>query len=106
MLAMAEHFPDVSMVLFTNRENDPVLKKDLSLFKNMSFELLDFAASNRYMRIIREQIELPGRARRAGVDVLWSLGYTAPFFVLVLRWLRFTTCSTRLIHRICHFRQG
>lgn len=80
LLAMAEHFPDVSIVLFTNRENDSVLRGDLSAFKQVGFELLDFAASNRYSRIIREQVELPGRVKRSDVDVLWSPGYTAPFF--------------------------
>jgi len=78
--AIAGDFLDVSMVLFTNRENDSVLKKDLGSFRNVGFDLLDFAASNRYMRIIREQIELPGRVRLSGVDVLWSPGYTAPYF--------------------------
>ncbi len=78
--AMAADFPDVSMVLFTNRENDPVLRKDLGSFGNAGFELLDFAASNRYARIIREQVELPGRVGRSAVDVLWSPGYTSPFF--------------------------
>lgn len=80
LLAMAEHFPDVSMVLFTNRENDALLKNDLSKFTQVSFVLLDFGASDRHVRISREQFELPGKVREAGVDVLWSLGYTAPFF--------------------------
>jgi len=80
LLAMAENFPEVSLVLFTNRENDPVLKNDLGRFKQVEFVLLDFMASNRYARIIREQLELPGKVKSAGVDVLWSPGYTAPFF--------------------------
>lgn len=78
--AIAGDFPDISLILFTNRENDPVLRKDLSVFKNVGFEILDFAASNRYVRIIREQLELPGRVKHSGVDVLWSPGYTAPYF--------------------------
>ena len=80
LLAMAEFCPGVSLVLFTNRENDPVLKKDLSGFKQVTFVRLDFGASNKSARITREQTELPGKVREAGVDVLWSLGYTAPFF--------------------------
>ena len=80
LLAMAEHFPEASLVLFTNRENDPVLRKDLGGFSQVKFVLLDFEASNRYARIIREQIELPGKVKESGVDVLWSPGYTAPFF--------------------------
>jgi len=78
LLAMAENSPAVSLVLFTNRENDPVLRNDLGRFKQVEFVLLDFMASNRYARIVREQIELPGKVKSAGVDVLWSPGYTAP----------------------------
>ncbi|MDD4869618.1 MAG: glycosyltransferase family 1 protein [Kiritimatiellae bacterium] len=80
LLAMAEYFPEVHLVLFTNCENDSVLKNDLARFKQVSFDLLNFAASNRYTRIIREQMELPGRVKWSGADVLWSPGYTAPFF--------------------------
>jgi glycosyltransferase involved in cell wall biosynthesis len=80
LLAMAEYFPDVPLVLFTNRENDSVLKEDLGQFKQVTFVMLDFGASRKYTRIIREQVELPGKVKDAGVDVLWSLGYTAPFF--------------------------
>jgi glycosyltransferase involved in cell wall biosynthesis len=79
LLAMAEHYPDVSLVLFTNRENLPVLRNDLSRFKQVDFVELDFRAMNRYSRIIREQLELPVKVRKHGVDVLWSPGYTAPF---------------------------
>jgi glycosyltransferase involved in cell wall biosynthesis len=78
--AMATLFPDVGLVLFTNRENDPVLRKDLSSFPQVEFQLLNFRAANRFMRIIREQTELPVRVKKSDIDVLWSPGYTAPFF--------------------------
>ena len=77
---MAKLFPDIRMTLFTNRENDSVLKKDLSCFSHVEFRLLNFRATNRFVRIIREQVELPKRARQSRIDVLWSPGYTSPFF--------------------------
>lgn len=77
--AMAEFCPDVDLVIFTNRENDPVLRADLSPFRQVAFEPLDFNAVSRPTRILLEQVRLPGRVRKAGVDVLWSAGYTAPF---------------------------
>jgi glycosyltransferase involved in cell wall biosynthesis len=77
---MAEQFPNVSLTLFTNRENDSILRKDLASFKQVEYRLLYFKASNRYVRIIREQTELPLRVNRDHIDVLWSPGYTAPFF--------------------------
>ncbi len=80
LIAMAKHFPKVELVLFTNKENDSVLRKDLAKFNQTEFVKLNFNASNRYARIIREQLELPFKARKSGVDVLWSAGYTAPFF--------------------------
>ena len=80
LLAIAKHFPGVELVLFTNKENDSVLRKDLAKFNQTEFVQLNFKASNRYARIIREQLELPFKVRKNSVDVLWSAGYTAPFF--------------------------
>lgn len=78
--AIAKSRPDISLVLFTNLENDVSLWDEFSGFEQVKFSLLKFRARNRCMRIIREQIELPRKARQAGVDLLWSPGYTAPFF--------------------------
>lgn len=75
--AMVEARPDVEMVLFTNVENDETLRKDMAGQKQVSFAKMNLRAMNRYARIIREQVELPGLVRKAGVDVLWSPGYTA-----------------------------
>ena len=80
LLAMAKYFPEVELVLFTNKENDTVLRRDLTKFKQTEFVRLNFRASNRYARVIREQLELPFKVKKSGVDVLWSAGYTAPFF--------------------------
>jgi len=41
---------------------------------------LNFHATNRYVRIFCEQMELPLKARKVGVHVLWNPGYTAPIF--------------------------
>jgi len=77
---MVEKYPDTGFVLFTNRENDPVLRKDLASFGQVEFQKLNFSASNRYVRILREQTELPLKVKGCAIDVLWSPGYTAPFF--------------------------
>lgn len=69
-----------ALVLFTNRENDGFLRKELREFNQVEFVELGFAASNRYSRIIREQVQLPPLVKKSRVDVLWSPGYTAPFF--------------------------
>jgi glycosyltransferase involved in cell wall biosynthesis len=68
-------------VLFTNRENDGHLRRLLSICPNVSFHCLPVCAMNRYVRIVAEQTILPLQAARAAVDILWSPGYTAPFFV-------------------------
>ncbi len=80
LMAMAEHHADVALVLFTNRENDIFLQNLLGRHFQVSFHLLNFQARNRPQRILREQLHLPWAARRSGVDVLWSPGYTAPVF--------------------------
>ena len=64
--------------LFTNRENDAGLRERFDDGRGrIRFDRLDFAATNRYQRIVREQVQLAGRVRRAKCDVLWSPGYTA-----------------------------
>jgi glycosyltransferase involved in cell wall biosynthesis len=76
--AMIDQFPDDNFTLFTQRENDGFLKKTFGEEGCIRYEHLDFAAMNRFVRIIREQTELPWRVKKAAVDVLWSPGYTAP----------------------------
>ncbi len=76
--AIARYHPDVQLHLFTNSENDPVLRTKLVGNSQVYFERFNFRATNRFERILREQLELPLRAREAAIDVLWSPGYTAP----------------------------
>lgn len=66
-----------TLVLFTQRDNHRRLEDEFG-GDGWACERLDFSAENRVSRIVREQVQLPGRVRRAGVDVLWSPGYTAP----------------------------
>ncbi len=79
LAAIASGFPDLELVLFTNAENDDALRQRFEPFRQVEFRSLGFHASNRYARIIREQLSLPRAAGAARVDVLWSPGYTAPF---------------------------
>lgn len=78
--AMAGQFPEVPLVLFTNEENHVTLTNDLAPFKQVTLAQIHLRATQRPARIISEQLELPSRAKSAGVDVLWSPGYTAPYF--------------------------
>lgn len=80
LVAMAGQAGVDRLVVFTNLENHDTLKADLVAFPLVTFVPLKFHAMNRSMRIIREQLELPGKVRASGVDVLWSPGYTAPLF--------------------------
>lgn len=74
--AMARDRAGPFLVLFTNRENDAVLRDDLAGCDRVEFRRLHLRATNRWARIAREQLDLPMRVRRAGIDVLWSPGYT------------------------------
>ena len=67
-------------VLFAGREGHAQLFPRIGKREGVFFQPLEFSAANRYARIIREQTELPWLARRWKPDVLWSPGYTAPFF--------------------------
>jgi glycosyltransferase involved in cell wall biosynthesis len=81
LLAIAKSFSGIEWVLFTNRENDNYLRRIFGKFPQFAFYSLPLRATNRYARIIREQIDLPFRVAISRVDILWSPGYTAPFFV-------------------------
>jgi glycosyltransferase involved in cell wall biosynthesis len=80
LLDIAKSFVDIEWVLFTNRENDSYLRRIFGQFPSFSFYPLPLNATNRYARIIREQIDLPFRVAASHLDVLWSPGYTSPFF--------------------------
>lgn len=66
------------VVLFTQQDNHERLKVEFE-GENWMCIRCPFSAQNRVLRILREQIELPFKVKKAGVDVLWSPGYTAPF---------------------------
>ena len=80
LLAMARISTDVKWVLFTNRENDNCFRRIFGPFHHFFFNPLPLCATNRYARIIREQVDLPFRVAARRADLLWSPGYTAPFF--------------------------
>jgi glycosyltransferase involved in cell wall biosynthesis len=80
LLAIAKHFPAVELVLFTNNENDRLLRDELREYKRIEFRCLNFDAGNRPLRILVEQTRLPWAVQHAALDVLWSPGYTAPFW--------------------------
>lgn len=67
-------------VLFTGREGHAKLFPMVGKIPGVFFQPLELFAANRYARIIREQTRLPWLARKWKLDVLWSPGYTAPFF--------------------------
>lgn len=76
--AMAALETDDTLVLFTNRENDSLLRQDLAEYPKVEFHQLPCRAAIRPVRILMEQFLLPFAAGKQFVDVLWSPGYTAP----------------------------
>lgn len=75
--ALSRHPAAPDLVLFTNAENHDQLQ---AAFPRAEVVAADIAATNRFARILAEQIRLPRLVQRAGVDVLWSPGYVAPAF--------------------------
>ena len=65
------------LVLFSNVENDGKLRAEFPAAEVVESGI---AATNRFTRILAEQIQLPWLVRRSRVEVLWSPGYTAPAF--------------------------
>ncbi len=76
--AMLEHVTTDDYILFTNTEGHARLQKLFGHRDHVSLCAMDFRATHRVSRIIREQLQLPAAVKREGVDVLWSPGYTAP----------------------------
>jgi len=66
------------LLLFTNRDNDALLRADLAESGRVDFVRLPFRAACRPCRIVAEQTVLPFTLRHHRPDVLWSPGYTAP----------------------------
>lgn len=75
--ALARRSDRPDLVLFTNAENDRLLRAEFPAAEVVSAGI---AATNRCVRILAEQFQLPRLVRRARPDVLWSPGYTAPAF--------------------------
>jgi len=79
--ALATYHSDCfDFVLFTNNENHAILKEDLAGCSSLNLYKLGFNASNRPARIVFEQTWLALACRKANLDLLWSPGYTAPFW--------------------------
>uniref|UniRef100_UPI004057B857 glycosyltransferase family 4 protein n=1 Tax=Candidatus Electronema sp. TaxID=2698783 RepID=UPI004057B857 len=76
--AMAALADGDTLVLFTNRENDRLLRDDLAAFPQIELHQIPCRAAARPLRILAEQFLLPFAVRKAQADVLWSPGYTAP----------------------------
>jgi glycosyltransferase involved in cell wall biosynthesis len=81
VVAMAQEFPRLRITLFTHFNNDAVVRDWLAFRDDIQFVRLPFAARIRPLRIIVEQSVLPFYVAQKDIDVLWSPGYTAPFFL-------------------------
>ena len=97
-------FPEHTFVLFTALDNEQTLRGDLERFGNVEFRRLPIKVRNRPVRIVAEQLLLPLNAAGAALNIMWSPGYTAPFFCLCpqvvtihdLQYLSFPEDMTRL----------
>jgi glycosyltransferase involved in cell wall biosynthesis len=75
--ALADQRPDVEFIVFCGREAADALRES-SWPANVAIWRLPVAASNKPLRVGAELALLPPAARRAGVDILHSLGTTSP----------------------------
>ncbi|MFH0785363.1 MAG: glycosyltransferase family 1 protein [Pseudomonadota bacterium] len=80
MVAAVNEYPEVEFILFTNLENNSLFRKLFVGKDNVRCVCLQFRASIRPLRILLEQLLLPFTVKKHCVDILWSPGYTAPFF--------------------------
>lgn len=73
-----DRHPGIEWVLFTNHENHESFAAAYGATSRVSLCRIPVRARQRVARILHEQVSLPRAVRRAGVDLLWSPGYTAP----------------------------
>lgn len=78
LVGMAAAIGKDILVVFTNRENDAQMRRDLSGYSQVEFRRMPCPAAIRPVRIVLEQFLLPLAVKLYSVDVLWSPGYTAP----------------------------
>ncbi|HQQ03712.1 MAG TPA: glycosyltransferase family 1 protein [Kiritimatiellia bacterium] len=78
--AIATGYPSARITLFTNNENDAVLRNRFEGFRQIGCQRILCTASRRSPRILKEQFLLPSRVKMSGADILWSPGYTACIF--------------------------
>ncbi|MFC1462584.1 glycosyltransferase family 4 protein [Verrucomicrobiota bacterium] len=83
LLGVMAGMEGVELVLFTNRDNDSSLRDLLRERERVEFCPLNFSARSKVARVVREQTQLPRKVARAGIDLLWSPGYTVPRFCSV-----------------------
>ncbi len=76
--AMVALCTEDTIVLFTNNENNTLLRNNFGKSPNVEFHQLPCRAAIRPLRILIEQLLLPFAAKKQSIDVLWSPGYTAP----------------------------
>lgn len=80
LLAAVYEYPEVEFILFTNIENNSLFAELFAGKDNVRCVCLQFRAAFRTLRILLEQLLLPFAAKKHKTDILWSPGYTAPFF--------------------------
>ena len=79
--AVTEEYPALQITLFTQLDNDALLRRLFADHQSVAFCRLPFKASIRPLRILAEQLLLPWAVAFRKVDILWSPGYTAPYWV-------------------------
>ncbi len=80
LVAAVNEYLEVQFILFTNRENDSLFRGLFAGKNNVHYVCLQFRAAIRPLRILLEQFLLPFAVKKYHTDILWSPGYTAPFF--------------------------
>ncbi len=111
LVAAVSEYPKVEFILFTNLENNSLFRELFVGKENVRCVCLQFRASIRPLRIVLEQLLLPFAAKKHRADILWSPGYTAPFFsfcpqvvtVCDLQYKRFPEDMSRLERAVLDF---
>lgn len=79
--AIVAEFPEIKITLFTQLNNDAMLRQLFAINPSVAFCRIPIKAAIRPLRILTEQFFLPWAVIKSNVDILWSPGYTLPYYV-------------------------
>jgi hypothetical protein len=80
LLAIVTHYKNIELVVFSTAENNEFFISLLNDFSSVTILPTGICSRNKTIRTVYEQVLFPFVIQKYALDLLWSPGYTAPFW--------------------------